>query len=211
MRNGDKLKHLTHRHEPCVYGTVTLVGDSADMMAICKPASLPMHPCGAYNLNTLSQLLEREPLLPAQPRLYFVHRLDRVTSGLVIIAKSKFIAGKISQEIRQNNTKKVYLARVRGRFPARTEFLRRLTPEQMTPIQRDDDDEDRDTATAGDKRPRDPAPIPWSGSWLDCEDAGFAEVDGQILLRAPIAVVSHREGQHSLPSWHSLHYRIDNR
>ena len=61
----------------------------------------------------------KEPVIPNQPPLHLVHRLDRVTSGLVVIAKSKEAAQQVSQEIRDKSTRKTYLARVQGTFPAR--------------------------------------------------------------------------------------------
>lgn len=52
--------------------------------------------------------------MPNQATLFSVHRLDRVTSGLVIFAKSKTTAALISKEIRENLTEKIYVARVKG-------------------------------------------------------------------------------------------------
>lgn len=48
-------------------------------MAVSKPPSLPMHPCGAYRHNSLEYILKREHLVPNQPTLSVVHRLDRYT------------------------------------------------------------------------------------------------------------------------------------
>jgi 23S rRNA-/tRNA-specific pseudouridylate synthase len=107
LRNGDKVRHMTHRHEPATTGSVTLVAETDDMLGVCKPSSLPMHPCGAYRHNSLSHVLESEPIVPHQPKLFFVHRLDRLTSGLVVIAKSKAVASRLSLEIRSNSTTKV--------------------------------------------------------------------------------------------------------
>lgn len=67
-------------------GSVTLVADTPDILAVCKPPSMPMHPCGAYRDNSLVHVLKREPLLPGNsPPLHLVHRLDRVTSGVIEI------------------------------------------------------------------------------------------------------------------------------
>eukprot|EP01041_Mallomonas_annulata_P003530 gene3530-7023_t len=117
MKNNDLLLHRTHRHEPPVVGSVTLVGETNDLLAVCKPPSIPMHPCGAYRYNSLMLILTKNPLVANQPQLHLVHRLDRVTSGLVVLAKSKAVAGIVSKEIRNKITKKFYLARVKGRFP----------------------------------------------------------------------------------------------
>jgi len=62
-----------------------------------------------------------------QPKLSLVHRLDRVTSGLVILAKSKESANSICLDIRKNRTKKVYLAKVKGKFPSKISFLNKLS------------------------------------------------------------------------------------
>ena len=89
LKNGDAILHRTHRHEPPVFGRITFVGESEYCLAVSKPPSMPMHPSGAYRFNSLENILKAEPLVPSQPPLYLVHRLDRVTSGLVIFAKSK--------------------------------------------------------------------------------------------------------------------------
>jgi tRNA pseudouridine synthase 9 len=65
------------RHEPPVFGELVLVGESDDIVAISKPPSLPMHPCGAYRHNSLEYILKREHLVANQPILSIVHRLDR--------------------------------------------------------------------------------------------------------------------------------------
>jgi 23S rRNA-/tRNA-specific pseudouridylate synthase len=72
------MMHRTHRHEPPVIGKVTLVGDRDDILAINKPASIPMHPCGSYRFNSLMFILAKEPLIENQPQLHLVHRLDRL-------------------------------------------------------------------------------------------------------------------------------------
>ena len=59
-------------------------------------------------------VLAAEPLVRDQPPLFLVHRLDRLTSGLVVLAKSRAAAGEISREIRSREAEKIYLARVKG-------------------------------------------------------------------------------------------------
>ena len=66
-----------YRHEPPVFGKILLVGETEDIVAISKPPSLPMHPCGAYRHNSLEYIMRREHLVPNQPTLSVVHRLDR--------------------------------------------------------------------------------------------------------------------------------------
>jgi len=46
-----------------------------------------------------------------------IHRIDKLTSGVVIMAKKANIAGVLQEELRMNRTKKEYIALVEGRFP----------------------------------------------------------------------------------------------
>lgn len=57
LRNGEALLHRTHRHEPPVMGRIEFVQELGDLIAVCKPASMPMHPCGAYRQNSLTTIL----------------------------------------------------------------------------------------------------------------------------------------------------------
>jgi 23S rRNA-/tRNA-specific pseudouridylate synthase len=41
IKNGDRLLHRTHRHEPSVVGAVSLVAETDDIVAVSKPASMP--------------------------------------------------------------------------------------------------------------------------------------------------------------------------
>jgi tRNA pseudouridine32 synthase len=41
VKNSDQLLHQTHRHEPPVSGSIIKVGETCDILAVCKPASLP--------------------------------------------------------------------------------------------------------------------------------------------------------------------------
>jgi 23S rRNA-/tRNA-specific pseudouridylate synthase len=77
VQNSDKIVHKTHRHEPPIAGEIILIGETDELVAISKPASLPMHPCGAYKYNSLTSILQYEPVVPNQASLSLVHRLDR--------------------------------------------------------------------------------------------------------------------------------------
>eukprot|EP00981_Chlorochromonas_danica_P007131 scaffold1561_cov184-Ochromonas_danica.AAC.4 len=164
--NGDRLLHRSHRHEPPVFGDIRFLVAQDDLMAISKPASLPMHACGAYRYNSLENLLRFDPPegFPITnldenakegerrgdgegTRVHLVHRLDRLTSGLVVLARTSAAASRLSEEIRSRRTSKIYLARVRGVFPPPpTDLtpLRLFTPDEamaMIASIRDDDDE----------------------------------------------------------------------
>jgi len=145
MKNSDKLRHVKHRHEPPIKGKITFVGETSSIYAICKPPSLPIHPCGAYRHNSVMHILKNEPLKSDQPEtLYLVHRIDRVTSGLLILAKNKEYANIVSQEIKNKTTTKYYYARVKGKFPGNLDLLKQLPDDQLWKMSDDDDKDDKD-------------------------------------------------------------------
>ncbi|CAN0256034.1 unnamed protein product, partial [Hapterophycus canaliculatus] len=107
----------THRHEPPVAGgDITIVSETEGEIAVDKPCTVPIHPCGSYRFNTLFYILQRQrPDLS----LRVCHRLDRLTSGLTILAKTAERAGVIQKQIGSGATRKTYLARVSGDFGRR--------------------------------------------------------------------------------------------
>jgi hypothetical protein len=74
---------------------------------------------GGYNLNSLCEILSHwKPDVYGSGKLFTVHRLDRLTSGLVLLAKSSALAGTLGKCIMQRDgCEKIYLARVKGKFP----------------------------------------------------------------------------------------------
>jgi hypothetical protein len=64
-------------------------------------------------MNSLSHILE-----PQFGKLYNINRLDRLTSGLVLLAKSSAVAKQLGKCLMQRDScQKIYLARVKGKFP----------------------------------------------------------------------------------------------
>ncbi|CAM9165534.1 unnamed protein product [Phaeothamnion confervicola] len=117
IRDSDLLVHRTHRHEPPVLADpVEVVAEDDGVVAVCKPSTIPMHPCGAYHHNTLLRLLACER--PGGETLRPAHRLDRLTSGLVLLAKTAAAAAAIGDDIKAGRAAKTYLARVAGDFGA---------------------------------------------------------------------------------------------
>ena len=119
IKGSDVLTHTVHRHEPgvAVYSNqspfVKIVqADDEEVLVVDKPGTIPIHPCGGYHLQSLMNLLE-----PIYGKLYTIHRLDRLTSGLVILGKSTQVAQEWGKAIMNRNCQKYYLARVKGKFP----------------------------------------------------------------------------------------------
>ncbi len=100
--------------EPPVDTNYTVLHEDDDLLVIDKPAPLPCHPGGRFFAHTLWALLKEQHGL-AEPRL--INRLDRETSGLVLVAKNKSAARLCQEQFAQHRVEKVYLVVVEGDFP----------------------------------------------------------------------------------------------
>ncbi|GAX23232.1 tRNA pseudouridine synthase 9 [Fistulifera solaris] len=136
IQGSDVLAHTVHRHEPSIMihnnqsPFISIVGETEDILAVDKPATLPVHPCGGYHQNSLIPLLERTLYNEKDDNknLFTIHRLDRLTSGLVILAKRSQVARTWTQAIlKREACTKLYLARVKGRFPSNLNLPRITT------------------------------------------------------------------------------------
>ena len=117
VRNGDVISHTLHRHEPPVTAQpMTTVYEDAHLLVINKPAGVPVHPAGRYNYNSVVEILRAQRGLGWHPRP--CHRLDRLTSGIMVLAKHPKAAEEMGVQIKGHSVRKEYVARVIGEFPA---------------------------------------------------------------------------------------------
>eukprot|EP00177_Eucheuma_denticulatum_P006280 GFKZ01011457.1.p1 GENE.GFKZ01011457.1~~GFKZ01011457.1.p1 ORF type:complete len:425 (-),score=26.76 GFKZ01011457.1:308-1582(-) len=113
--DGIEVVHIVHRHESAVLSSeIRIARDEDGYIVVSKPPSLPIHPCGTYRRNSLQFILKA---FYGTGKLLAVHRLDKETSGLVILAKTPEFAAKLSTEIKEHKFRKTYLAEVHGFFP----------------------------------------------------------------------------------------------
>ena len=84
------------------------------VMAVDKPAGLPVHPSATYHKNTLTYLL-RQRFGDSAPRI--AHRLDRETSGLLLCARTLEAERSLKTDFENRRVSKRYLAIVRGVMP----------------------------------------------------------------------------------------------
>lgn len=96
--------------EPAVPDEVEILVDEKEYLIVYKPAPMPMHPGGRYYKNTLSEILKDM----GYKELRISHRLDAVTSGIVILAKSKEFAQKVTQCFTDGKVVKTYYALIDG-------------------------------------------------------------------------------------------------
>jgi 23S rRNA pseudouridine1911/1915/1917 synthase len=98
----------------------TIAHSDEHLLVIDKGPGLVVHPARGHREDTLSQLLA--PLLAGgEPeRAGIVHRLDRGTSGLLVVARSEEAHRLLQAAIAERRVEREYLALVEGRPPART-------------------------------------------------------------------------------------------
>lgn len=99
--------------EPDVDPSYSVVLERPGFLVVSKSGSLPVHPSGCYFRNTLLMLMKER-----YGELFVVNRLDRETSGLVVLAKDPETAGVLSGLFATRRVEKTYLAAVFGEFPA---------------------------------------------------------------------------------------------
>jgi len=91
-----------------------------DLIAIDKPASVAVHGGSGVSSGVIEQLRAARP----QARfLELVHRLDRDTSGVLLVAKRRAALVSLHAQLRERDTGKRYRAIVVGRWPLRTRTL----------------------------------------------------------------------------------------
>lgn len=117
--------------EPPCPRTFTVVYEDARVRVIDKPALLPVHASAKFYFNTLTRVMAER--YPDEPDQQIVHRLDRETSGCLVIARDKEAAAILKQAWEHKTIKsagqpasgvdKQYLAVVHGTPPWTTDQL----------------------------------------------------------------------------------------
>lgn len=89
------------------------------LLAVNKPPFMPTHPSAGHQGDTLANALAGYFADRGIPFIFrAVNRLDRDTSGIVLLSKDKHTAGRLATEMEAGGLKKSYLALLMGQFPA---------------------------------------------------------------------------------------------
>ncbi len=97
-----------------------LVYEDEAFLAIDKPAGVAVHGGSGVSFGVIEQMRQARPQAKC---LELVHRLDRETSGLLLIAKKKSALKALQDQFRERETGKTYLALVKGAWPERQKVL----------------------------------------------------------------------------------------
>ena len=90
------------------------------LLAIDKPAGVAVHGGSGVSFGVIEQLRMARP---EADFLELVHRLDRETSGILLIAKRRMALKLLQEQFRERETDKVYLALVNGTWPAKQRVI----------------------------------------------------------------------------------------
>ncbi len=124
VKKGDKTKvYIPEKKELRVIPQeipLDIIYEDEDIVVLNKPSGMVVHP-GAGNFEgTLSNaLISRYPDIVetgAQGRPGIVHRLDKDTSGVIIVARNKKAMLELQRQFKEREVKKSYIAVVRGNF-----------------------------------------------------------------------------------------------
>ena len=134
LATGDALEYAaTDVTEPRVNLDVQIVHDDRDILVVNKPPNLPVHPGGRYFNHTLWAVLKQRFGLEA-PLL--VNRLDRETSGLVVVARTEDAARNCRKQFADRRVEKRYTALVEGRFPEKIHAAGWLTEDGAATVRK---------------------------------------------------------------------------
>jgi 23S rRNA pseudouridine955/2504/2580 synthase len=90
------------------------------LIAIDKPSGVAVHGGSGVSFGVIEQMRMARPQAKF---LELVHRLDRETSGILLIAKKRSALTNLQDQFRERETGKTYLAMVAGRWPANKKVL----------------------------------------------------------------------------------------
>lgn len=94
---------------------IDVVFEDNHLIIINKPAGLVVHPgSGNWDGTLLNALLQHAPALAAIPRAGIVHRLDKDTSGLLVVAKTLEAQTALVRQLQEHSVTREYLAVVHG-------------------------------------------------------------------------------------------------
>ncbi|MDL5035387.1 RluA family pseudouridine synthase [Comamonas sp. Y6] len=90
------------------------------MVALSKPAGVAVHGGSGVSFGVIEQMRQARP---EAKFLELVHRLDRETSGILLVAKKRSSLINLQDQFRERETGKTYLALVQGNWPANKKVI----------------------------------------------------------------------------------------
>lgn len=101
--------------------------EDSDLLVINKPSGLVVHPAAGHQQDTLVNALlahTNELSMKNELRPGIVHRIDKETSGLLVVAKNDRAHDRLSQQFKDKTTHRIYYALLDGQLPKITGVCR---------------------------------------------------------------------------------------
>ncbi|MES2611459.1 MAG: RluA family pseudouridine synthase [Pseudomonadota bacterium] len=118
VRISDKVAEKAERPAPA--REFPLLLEDEHLIALDKPAGVAVHGGSGVSFGVIEQLRQARP---AAKFLELVHRLDRDTSGILLVAKKRSALTHLQDQFRERETGKTYLALVTGVWPASNKVI----------------------------------------------------------------------------------------
>ncbi|MEZ5707197.1 MAG: RluA family pseudouridine synthase [Burkholderiaceae bacterium] len=112
--------HASKREPVAPARTFPILYEDDAFIAIAKPAGVAVHGGSGVSFGVIEQMRQARP---DAKLLELVHRLDRETSGLLLVAKKKQALRVLQDQFRERETGKTYLTMVKGAWPDRLKVL----------------------------------------------------------------------------------------
>ena len=114
VRTAEKQRSSENRAQAVPAREFTIIYEDDALLAIDKPAGTAVHGGSGVSFGVIEQIRRARP---EARYLELVHRLDKDTSGLLMIAKKRSALVKLHEAIRNDHPKKIYLALGVGKLP----------------------------------------------------------------------------------------------
>lgn len=121
VQAGEKISIVIPQPEPAIPRPesipLNILSENRDLIVVNKPAGMVVHPAAGHASHTLvNAIIAHSPKLNVggETRPGIVHRIDRDTSGIIIVAKNDVAMRDLQAQFKNRTIKKTYLALVEG-------------------------------------------------------------------------------------------------
>ena len=118
VRISEKVQQKAERPAPA--REFPILFEDEHLIALDKPAGVAVHGGSGVSFGVIEQLRQARPQAKF---LELVHRLDRETSGILLVAKKRSALTKLQDQFRERETGKTYLALVQGVWPTNNKVI----------------------------------------------------------------------------------------
>lgn len=115
VHKGNLVSYAAALQEPEVDPNIQILHEETSFLVVSKSGNLPCHADGQFITHTFVHILkEKKKAEGYEGFLGLVHRLDRETSGILVVSKTQEALSKLSGAFERGEVEKQYLAWVRG-------------------------------------------------------------------------------------------------